>query len=245
MKSLLSFFLLPALLTLFPAFGAAQDRVPQDLDVLNERRIEPEANRQALALCDEHIKNHPEDAEAYWKGARAAWWLGSVLTERKERLNVFERGMALGEKAVQLAPKSAEARFWWAGNMGSYGDVKGVMKSLSLLGPIRRELAAMNAIDDTYQSGGAYRILGIVDYKVPGFAGGNKKRARERLEKALAIDPEHPATLYYLAEYFYEMGDNTSARSFLERWSTTRTPRLEAEWKLMEPKATALRRRLP
>lgn len=216
----------------------------QKADTLNERRWEASADQEGMDLCAKVIAAEPHNAEAYWKASRAAWWLGSVLTKRADRLEAFNKGIAWGKEAVRLAPTSAEAHFWLAGNYGSLGDVKGVMKSLSLLGPIRKELEEMNKIDDRYQSGGAYRILGIIDYKVPGFAGGNKKRAKERLEKALAIDPNHPATLYYLAEYNFEMKDKVAAKEYLDRLEKARQPSLEAEWKLMEAKAVALRKAL-
>jgi len=33
-------------------------------------------------------------------------------------------------------------------------------------------MAEVNRINDRYDGGGGYRVLGVVDYQVPGFAGG-------------------------------------------------------------------------
>ncbi len=59
-------------------------------------------------------------------------------------------------------------------------------------------------------------MLGIVDYKVPGFAGGNKKRSLEELNQALAIDPKNPFNQYYIAEYYATaVGEKPKAREHL------------------------------
>ena len=74
----------------------------------------------------------------------------------------------------------------------------------------------MNRVNEHYQGGAGHRVLGIVDYKVPGIAGGSRKRAIENLTKALAIGPDNPFNHYYLAECLLELGRKDEARTHLD-----------------------------
>jgi len=160
---------------------------------------------EALALY-EKAGEGPDAVEARWKAVRALHWLGDQSTARKAKSDYFERGITAAQAAVAATPDRPEARFWLAALYGSYGESRGVLKSLKLVGPMREQLEAINRIDERYQGGGALRVLGVIDYKVPGFAGGSRKRAIERLERAVTIDPANAYNQFYLAEGLFEVG---------------------------------------
>ena len=170
---------------------------------------------EALALY-EKAATGPDAVEARWKAARALHWLGDRSADKKTKNAYFEKGIALAQAAVAAAPDRPEARFWLAALYGSYGESRGVLKSLKLVGPMREQLDAVNRIDERYQGGGAVRVLGVIDYKVPGFAGGSKKRAIERLDRAVAIDPSNAYNQYYLAEGLSEVGRKKEALAHLD-----------------------------
>jgi len=154
--------------------------------------------------------------EAYLKASRAAWWVGDHATERAEKLDIFQHGMDLAKNALAMDPESVDAHYWLGCNEGSYGDTKGVLKSLSMVKPIRHEMAEVIRLNERYDGGGAWQVLGVVDYKVPGLMGGSKKRAKEELDKALAIDPNNPYNHYYLAEFYMVMGDDAKKKAELD-----------------------------
>jgi tetratricopeptide (TPR) repeat protein len=154
-------------------------------------------------------------AEAEWKAARAYYWLGDQSAVKKDKLACFEKGIADAKTALAAAPKRPEPHFWLAALYGGYGETRGVLKSLMLVSPMREQLKAINRIDERYQGGAGDRILGIVDYKVPGFAGGSRKEAIIYLEKSLAIDPTNAYNQYYMAECLFELGRKKEARAFL------------------------------
>lgn len=170
---------------------------------------------EALGFYDKVLVEDPENAEAQWKAARSLYWMADHASLTREKLKLFQEGIARAEHTVETHPKSVEARFWLGGLYGSYGEAKGILKSLALVKPIRKEMEAINRLDDQFQGGAGYRVSGIVDYKVPGFAGGSKKRALENLNKALAIDPNNAFTRYYLAEYFQITGKQQEAMEHL------------------------------
>ena len=55
-----------------------------------------------------------------------------------DKLAAYDQGRQLGERAVELAPKSPEAHVWYAINTARYGQTRGIMRSLFLLpsGPL-------------------------------------------------------------------------------------------------------------
>ncbi len=214
-------------------------------DALYPERASVVQNKAALAFYEQSIAANPDLTEAYWKASRALWWAGTQEKDRASRMDFFKKGIEWGEKAIQKAPDSAEAHFWLAGNYASYGETKGVMSSLSMIGKIRKELDRVNQLNDRYLAGGAYRIQGIMDYKVPAIAGGNKKRALERLEKSLAMDTQNPLTVFYMADYYAAIGDKEKAKAYLAQLDTLKpTPDFAAELPLMQKKAERLRKKL-
>jgi tetratricopeptide (TPR) repeat protein len=238
------FFALVALC--MPALTGAAPSSLAEVDALYSKRLEGGNAAKALEGYENAVKENPTSVEALWKASRAAWWVGDNLTDRKEKMARFQRGIDLAQAAVKADPNSADAHYWLSANYGSFGETKGILKSLFLVKPIRHELNEVNRIDDKFQGGAGYRILGIVDYKVPGFAGGSKKRALEGLKKSLAMDPKSPFTRYYLAEYYSVIGDKTKSREQLDILDTL-TPGDyfdEADVVMMKRKGEKLRKEL-
>jgi tetratricopeptide (TPR) repeat protein len=179
--------------------------------------------------------------EGYWKASRAAWWTAEHTESRAEKLEYYERGMEDAKKALVLNSDAVAAHFWLGGNEGSYGDTKGVMKSLSLVKPIRHEMQEVIRLDEHFSDGGAWRVLGVVDFKVPGLMGGSKSRAKEELEKALAFGPNNPFNHYFMAEYYKTIGDKAKKEAEIAALrALNETPDLGPELKMMRERAERL-----
>jgi tetratricopeptide (TPR) repeat protein len=200
---------------------------------------------EALDAYEKVAAADPENAAAKWKAARALHWLGDHTTGKEQR-SFYESGIRLGEAAVKLDPASPDARFWLGALYGSYGEARGVLKSLSLVKPIREQMTALNAIDAEYGGGAGLRVLGIVDYKVPGFAGGSRKRAAEHLAAALKIDPSNPFNNYYMAEFLAETGKKSEASAYLAAVEhATTSPDVDTpDLQMIRAKARALEKKL-
>ncbi len=113
-------------------------------------------------------------------------------------------------------PTRAEGHFWLGVNYGSYGEAKGVLKSLSLVGPIKAEMGAVLRIDPGYENGGANRVLGRVYYKLPGFVGGSNKKSLLNLLRSKELGPKDGLTRIYLAETYLALDEVEKAREELE-----------------------------
>jgi len=217
------------LLGVLPVFADAPDPVQpiRQGDIAYAQRADLAKAREALQAY-ERAAGDGAGAEAFWKASRAAWWLGDQSASRPDKLRYFQKGVDDARQGLAQDPNSVECHFWLGGNLGSFGETKGVLKSLSLIKPIRHEMAEVNRINDHYDGGGGYRVLGVVDYQVPGIAGGSKKRALEQLNKSLAIDPQNLFTRYYLAEYFKTVGEKEKMR---QEWDVFKSLKAPEEFK--------------
>ncbi len=209
-------------------------------------RLDNGEARKALELYETLMTSDPSCADVQVKAAKAAWWVADHSDNKKEKLEIFQKGIDFSKEAIRHHPESPAAHFWLAGNFGSYGEVKGVLKSLALVKPIRQELNEIIRLDPAYDEGAAYRVLGVVDYKVPGFAGGNKKRAEEQLKKALEMSPLNPFNLYYMAEYYQIVGEKERATELLDKLDALDPTQEELpDWTMMVEKGKKLRTKLP
>jgi tetratricopeptide (TPR) repeat protein len=203
------------------AAGLPSELAPAD--AAYAQRADVAQDKIAMVLY-ERAAEKGREAEAYWKASRAAWWLGEHEAKSADRLADYQRGMTDAQKELALNANSVEGHFWLGANQGSFGDAKGVLKSLSLVKPIRHEMAEVIRLNDHYDGGSAYQILGVIDYKVPGLMGGNKARAKEELEKSLAMAPNDPFHHYYMAEYCKLTGDKARFESEITALKTLTPP---------------------
>ncbi len=238
MKKLLIFF------SAFLAVSTAHATSCEDAAQAYQHRLDDKEARRSLELYEQLASTGSAEScpDAHVKAAKAAWWVADHSTSKKEKMATFQKGIDFSKEAVRLNPNSAAAHFWLAGNYGSFGEVKGVLKSLALVKPIRQELNEVMRLDPAYDEGAAYRVLGVVDYKVPGFAGGNKKRAEDQLKKSLEMGPQNPFNLYYLAEYYETVGKDGEAALYLDRLDALDPTDVETpDWTMMHEKGKVLR----
>lgn len=171
--------------------------------------------RESMELYQRVLAQDPIDVEALWRLSRACWWLGTHSPE-EEKLAAFEKGIEYGKRAVLLKEDCAACHYWLGVNYGVYGEAKGVLKSLSLVDPIKEEMNKVIQLDPGFMHGGAYRILGRMAYKLPWFAGGSKKESVEHLKKALEYGPNSFLTRLFLAETYLAMDEKELAKKELE-----------------------------
>jgi len=82
---------------------------------------------------------------------------------------------------------------------------------------IRAEMEAVIRINPGYQNGGAYLVLGRMDYELPGVMGGSSKRAIQEYEQGLKVAPSNALMKVYLAESYIDAGRKDEARNLLNQ----------------------------
>ena len=83
--------------------------------------------------------------------------------------------------------------------MALYDKTIGILKMLFTLGEIKDHLRESSRVDPKYAYSGAYRLLGLIDQKLPGILGGDDDRAKDYFEKAIATSPDEPLNYEFLA----------------------------------------------
>jgi len=136
-----------------------------------------------------------------------------------EREKRFE---ALAQRAHSLSqahPGKAEVLIWEGIVVSSLAGEKGGLGALPLVKQAKALYEQAIQIDGQALDGSAYNSLGVLYYKVPGWpiGFGDKKQARELLQKALAINPQGIDPNFFYGEFLLETDAATSAVPYLEK----------------------------
>lgn len=193
MIAVLSALLLSAVL---PASAADLSSV----DALYFHRDQPQKLDQSIVDLDQLLKASPDDAELLWRKGRAIMRRGEKKARKGDRLADYLIAEDLLKRSVTLKPDNAESHFFYGVTMGRRGETQGILKSLFLIKPMKKEMAEVLRLDPNH--GGAHRVLAEILWQVPGFAGGDKKKALEEFETSIRLSPNYTANYQPLAEAY-------------------------------------------
>ncbi|MBU1156398.1 MAG: TRAP transporter TatT component family protein [Proteobacteria bacterium] len=185
------------------ALAAATAELIAQGDSLYAQRADLAKAKQAAGLYKQALTQDPKSEEAAWKLARTEYWVGSHVP-KDQKLAVFQSGVDAAKQAIAINPKSLPGHYWLGVNYGVYGSAKGVMESLSLVDPIKKEMATVIELDPNYEAGGPYRVLGRLYFKLPGLFGGDNEKAVGYLKTAVEKGPNRYLNHIYLAEVYID-----------------------------------------
>jgi tetratricopeptide (TPR) repeat protein len=190
-----------------------------DGDRAYEQRVDEAQARHALETYRKLHEENPDDVEASWRLSMACYFVGLRLTQDNgKKATLFAEGRDAGRAAIEKKTGCAPCYFWSAINMALYGQSVGVLKMLFTLGTVRDYLRKSIELDPTYASAGAYRLLGVIEEKLPGILGGDNDRAREDFKKAIALAPDEPLNYLFMSRLLDdEFSDRNSAIDFAHK----------------------------
>jgi tetratricopeptide (TPR) repeat protein len=142
----------------------------------------------------------------------------------------YRRPAAEQEKAFAALTKNAEAvrgkyagraepQIWYGIIAASYAGARGGLGALSLAKDAKKAFEQALALDAKALDGSAYTSLGSLYYQVPGWpiGFGDDDKARELLEKAIALNPDGIDSNYFLGDFLHRKGDTVGARRALQK----------------------------
>lgn len=171
------------------AFVNAGDDPLVTADELYAKRSNSDYVHQAVNLLKQATALTPDNAEILWRLAEYHWFLGDQATVKKTKLDLFAQGKDYAGQAVKADPKNINAHLWLAALIGADGEARGVLKSLSSVPPMKKELEICLQLNPKFAD--AHDLLAQLYWLAPGppLSIGNKKRALEESQLAVTYNP--------------------------------------------------------
>ncbi len=185
---------------------------------LFDKREAPGNLDRALELLTDLERDHPAVDEIPGRIAYAYYYKGHFATAKAEQDRLFSAGIDAAQRAIARAPRSLWGNYWYAGNTGTLGVVRGIRASMKGIEPMHRALTIALDIDEHFYHAGPHRTSGRLFHKAPGWpiSIGDKKKARHHLERAVEIAPDFFHNRIFLAELFLTLRDKARAREQLD-----------------------------
>jgi len=175
----------------------------------------------AAALCALFTLTpaHAEALEDALTEIQHDWEVIRYQTPAAEREKRFETLAAKAHRVSESHPGRSEPLIWEGIVVSSLAGEKGGLGALGLVKQAKGLYEAAIKIDGTALDGSAYNSLGVLYYKVPGWplGFGDKDKARELLQRALALNPKGIDPNFFYGEYLLESKQPAEAIGYLER----------------------------
>ncbi len=186
--------------------------------LIDERELTDENLETARNELFAIVEVDSECDRAYGLLSEINYWFGEYSDDAEDKLAFFDEGVECGKTGIEINEDSVESNFWLAVNYGAFGQEKGIMQSLALINPIKNLAEKVIELDEGYFYGGAWRVLGRLYNKAPGFpfSIGNNKKAIECLEKAVELGPKFHLNHLFLAEAYLSNREKAKAKEHLE-----------------------------
>jgi len=230
---------LALVLVLFVIPVSAQTPVDEAQRLISSYHEDPKRIERARDLLEQAL-TRDRRVETMIALAHVYLLVGDIrATTTDDKLAAYERGREIGKRAVELAPKSEDAHFWYAANTGRWGQTKGVMRSLILLPTMREEVDTLLALNP--KSPRVHGVAANFLFEVPGMLGGDKKKAEEHWKRGIEIDAHYTVLRVDYAKLLIAGGRYDDARRELGRVVDETSPTNRADWTMRDlPRARQL-----
>lgn len=183
------------------------------LDYLYDRRTDAGMLDEVIATVQRWLESYPENYDLTWRLARAWSWRGYTTDDPTERQRAAENALAVGRRAMTLAPDRVEGYFTYAIASGVYANAVGVAQAfVRRVGPdFERAMKRAYEIDRHFDDGSPMVALGRYYYELPWPLRDLAQSAR-LLEEATASHPDSARGHLYLAETYHALDRPLDAR---------------------------------
>lgn len=166
------------------------------------------ANVSHAAPVDEAVVNLQHD-----------WEVIRYQAPSGERAKRFENLVLKAHQVSEANPNRAEPLIWEGIIVSSLAAEKGGLGALGLAKQAKTLYETAISINGDALEGSAYNSLGVLYSKVPGWpvGFGDKNKAKEFLQKALAINPKGIDPNFFYGEFLLDTKQPEQAAIYLER----------------------------
>jgi tetratricopeptide (TPR) repeat protein len=185
-------------------------------DQLYDQREDLMQLRRGIVSLRQALTKEPGNYDAAWKLSKFNYYLATHTDDSKERDEGFRAGIAAGKTAVQLQNEKPDGHFWLGANYGGAAE-HSTIEGLATVDDIRNEMETVLRLDEGYQNGSAYMVLGLVELNAPAIVGGDPKKAVVEMERGLRFGEPNAFLHLHLAEAYKKVGRNDDARKELKK----------------------------
>ncbi|HJZ82515.1 MAG TPA: TRAP transporter TatT component family protein [Pyrinomonadaceae bacterium] len=166
--------------------------------------------QQGIVLLRQAVASDSGNFDAQWRLAKFDYYLGSH-TEGDHRDQAFREGVEAGKAAIKLQQEKPEGHFWLGANYGGSLQAE-TISGLASTTDVREQMQTVLKLNEGYQDGSAYMVLGLLDLKTPRIAGGDPERAVNEMEKGLQFGQANAFLHLHLAEAYQAVGRAADAQ---------------------------------
>ena len=191
-----------------------------------EDRADPKPISQAISHFEKALTDQKNKDEASLYLLKSYYFKAKFAENNKQKKkDLLKKGKELGQELVDRYPESAEYRYWYLVNLGSWAEVYGILAAAreGVADQMRSHSKKIIELDPGYEDGAGYFMLGAVHYKSPYIpfllSWPNNKDALKWLEMSYNTGDAKLAQGVYLAQSLYKDGQKNEAINLLDEIS--------------------------
>lgn len=221
------------------SLGSAQSDtlVEQAVGLVATRHINIENLKTGFDILLQVVDAEPNNLRAHYELSKIFYLMGDNAETKDEKLKLYNQGIEYGKKALKIDSNSAWSHFWYLVNLGRTGQTKGVLNSLMLVSPMKKEIAEILKIDSNHT--GALDVRAMLYYELPRLFGGNLNKSIDALNRAIAMDSNYTILYVDMAKVYLKKKDYQKARWYLNRVLEIKNPTYEADY-ILDDKPEAM-----
>ncbi len=221
-RELAAAIVLPALLAVGVFAAAAPQTAISKIDALYFHRDQGHNLDLSLDQIKAALSKTPNDPALLWREGRSLIRLAEKETLTEKQVEILKQARKDLEASLKMNASQPDAHYWLGVALGRIGQTRGILRSLFLLEPLRREMRETLSLDPRYEP--ALHVLGEVYLELPQFVGGNLKKAVARFKEARALNPNDLVDLISLAKAYQQLGEKENALEVLNAALAVKTP---------------------
>ncbi|MES2515057.1 MAG: hypothetical protein V4580_12980 [Bacteroidota bacterium] len=145
-----------------------------------------------------------------------------VCTTEDCKKPILESAIKIGKILKDKYPNNGPICFEYVVSVGLLGEISGVIKSINdgVVNKMRTNSEKLIAIDSLHNNGAGWKVLGVLNYRVPNlgivFSWPSVKRSKQLLQKALKYFPNDIPNNFFYAEALMENKEKEVAKVYYQ-----------------------------
>lgn len=166
-----------------------------------------------------------------------------LYRKKSKRRQAYEEGARIAKRALELQELNAQAHYFYAANLGSAAELKGILAGVLTIRRLKKHLSRALELDPDYSA--ALHMKGMLLEELPGLLGGDSEEALRYLQRAIEVDPTYTHARLNLAKAYIARDNVPAAERQLRAILATKQPRNPYMWsRRHKPEAEKLLRSL-